>query len=90
MILADFGVAFVIVLGLAFFGAFAARSAYRRRHPPPTLEEQTAWLEQELADISRVIEESRTCCPTLPNGAHTGLCKNSLMRSGEERWFVNE
>jgi hypothetical protein len=32
----------------------------------------------------------RTCCPTPPNQAHTGMCKNSLMRSGEELWFVND
>lgn len=32
----------------------------------------------------------RTCCPTPPDTSHTGTCKNSLMRSGQERFFVNE
>ncbi len=32
----------------------------------------------------------RTCCPTAPDTAHTGTCSNSLMRCGEERFFVNE
>ena len=33
----------------------------------------------------------RTCCPTLPGTAHTGTCfVNSVMRSGEERFQVND
>lgn len=31
----------------------------------------------------------RTCCPTPPNTAHTGTCVNSVMRCGEEKFFVN-
>ena len=32
----------------------------------------------------------RTCCPTPTNTSHSGTCPNSLMRSGEERFLVND
>jgi membrane protein implicated in regulation of membrane protease activity len=57
MVLADFAVAFVIVLGLAVAAALIARSRYRRNHPPLTTEQKTAQLETELADVNREIEE---------------------------------
>ena len=56
MILADLGVVFVIVLALAIFGSVVARSNYRRRNPPLTIEQQTALAEKELAEINRKIE----------------------------------
>jgi len=31
----------------------------------------------------------RTCCPTPAGTAHTGMCPNSLMRCGEERFWAN-
>jgi hypothetical protein len=55
MVLADFGVAFVIVTGLITVGAIIVRSQYRRRHPPLTMEEKTARLEQDLADVNEQI-----------------------------------
>jgi hypothetical protein len=36
------------------------------------------------------IYAGRTCCPTPPNGAHTGTCKNAIVMCGEERFWVNE
>lgn len=36
------------------------------------------------------IYAGRTCCPTLPNGAHTGVCKNAIVMCGEERFWVND
>lgn len=56
MILVDFGVACVIILGLAIFGAVVARSNYRRKNPPLTIEQQTALIEKDLAEINRKIE----------------------------------
>lgn len=32
----------------------------------------------------------RTCCPTPWNTSHTGMCPNSVMRCGTERFLVNE
>lgn len=32
----------------------------------------------------------RTCCTTPANTAHTGICKNSMMSCGEERFLTNE
>jgi membrane protein implicated in regulation of membrane protease activity len=57
MVLADFGVAFVIVTGLAVVLAVVARGVYQRRHPPLTTQQKTGQLEQELTDINRKIEE---------------------------------
>ena len=57
MVLADFGVAFVIVMALAIVAAIIARDTYRRRHPPLTTAEKTAQLEEELADVNKKIEE---------------------------------
>jgi hypothetical protein len=59
VILADFGVAFVIVLGAAIVAAVVARSAYLRKNPPPSLGEVTAKLERELAEINKEIEEGK-------------------------------
>jgi hypothetical protein len=59
VILADFGVAFVIVLGTAVFAALFARGVYLRRNPPPTLGEVTAELEKELAEINEEIEKGK-------------------------------
>lgn len=36
------------------------------------------------------LQPRRICCPTPPDSSHTGTCKNSLMHSGEERFFINE
>lgn len=36
------------------------------------------------------LQPRRVCCPTPPDSAHAGTCLNSLMRSGEERFFINE
>lgn len=57
MVLADFGVAFVIVTGLATLIALIARGQYRRKHPPLTPEEKTAQLERKLAEVNQTIEE---------------------------------
>jgi hypothetical protein len=56
MIFADLGVLFVVVIGLAIFGSVIARSNYRRKNPPLTIEQQTALAEKELAEINRKIE----------------------------------
>lgn len=57
MVLADFGVAFVIVTGLAVLAAVIARSVYRRNHPPLTTQQKTEQLERELSDINKKIED---------------------------------
>jgi hypothetical protein len=59
VILADFGVVFVIVVGAAVFLALFARDAYLRKNPPPTVGEVTDKLEKELAEINKKIEEGK-------------------------------
>jgi hypothetical protein len=57
-----------------------------------TTDEYLAWL-QTLADETtreQLQTEPRTCCETPPNTSHTGECKNSIMRSGEPNFNVNE
>lgn len=46
--IADFGVAAVIVLALVIAGSLIARSLYGKRHPPLTVEERNLQLEREL------------------------------------------
>ena len=58
MVLADFGVAFVIVVGVAVVIAVIARSQYQRRHPPLTTEQKIARAEKDLADINKQIGEA--------------------------------
>lgn len=57
MALADFGVAFVIIAGLAVAVSLIVRDVRRRRHPALTTAEKTARLEEELGEINRKIEE---------------------------------
>ena len=57
MILADFAVAFVIVVAIATVTAVIVRDVYRRRHPPLTTEEKTRQALKDLADINKEIEE---------------------------------
>lgn len=57
MPLADFGVAFVIIIAIALVAAIIVRDQGRKRHPPLTEAEKTARLEKELADVNKTIEE---------------------------------
>jgi len=37
-----------------------------------------------------ITSQRRVCCPTPPNTAHIGTCKNSMMNTGEEWFFIND
>lgn len=56
MILADFGIAAVIILACVLYVCLMLRSLRRRRNPPLTTEQITALLEQKLREIDKEIE----------------------------------
>jgi hypothetical protein len=82
-------VACVVIGGLAVFmlALVLVRSrAEVRRHQVQEGGEGSVNIQAER-DIT---SQGRICCPTPPNTAHTGICKNSVMNTGEEWFFVND
>lgn len=47
-------------------------------------------LDPETRRNAMYLQPRRICCLTPPDTAHTGTCKNSRMRSGQERFFSND
>lgn len=66
------------------FGGWTLKTRRERRERA----EELKWAEKSGPVVTT--QQERTCCDTPWNTSHTGTCHNSLMRSGEERFFVNE